>query len=55
MATSQGQPTPLSIHGTNDPLSLHSPGGRGSIRLVEKDIEDVCGILSVGSRVEILR
>ncbi len=55
LATPQGQPTPLSIHGTNDPLSLHSPGGRGSIRLVEKDIEDVCGILSVGSRVEILR
>lgn len=55
LATLQGQPTPLSIHGTNDPLSLHSPGGRGSIRLVEKDIEDVCGILSVGSRVEILR
>ena len=53
-----GQPGQLAIHGTNDPTSLHAIGGRGSIRLGEKDIKDLHGILSVGpvaSRVTIMR
>ena len=53
-----GQHCRLGIHGTGDPTSLHTTSGRGSIRLGDKDIEDVSGILSVGpvaSRVTIRR
>jgi len=50
-----GEQTQLGIHGTNDPLNLHGTTGRGAIRMSNQDIEDVFGILSVGSHVEILR
>ncbi|HUT13439.1 MAG TPA: LysM peptidoglycan-binding domain-containing protein [Thermoguttaceae bacterium] len=50
-----GEQTRLGIHGTNDPLNLHGTTGRGAIRMANKDIEDVFGILSLGSHVEILR
>ncbi len=45
----------IAIHGTNDPSNLHRIGGRGSICLGERDIKDVYGILSIGSRVTIRR
>jgi len=50
-----GEQSRLGIHGTNDPLNLHGTTGRGAIRMSNKDIEDVFGILSLGSHVEILR
>jgi lipoprotein-anchoring transpeptidase ErfK/SrfK len=45
----------LGIHGTSNPQDLHRSGGQGSICLGQRDIEDVYGILSVGSRVIIRR
>ena len=45
----------IGIHGTNDPQNLHRAAGRGSVSLGDRDIEDVFGILSVGSRVIIQR
>jgi lipoprotein-anchoring transpeptidase ErfK/SrfK len=45
----------VGIHGTNDPQNLHRTGGRGSVCLGDRDIEDVFGILSIGSRVIIQR
>jgi len=45
----------VGIHGTNDPRNLHHRGGLGTIRLGDRDIEDVFGILSIGSRVVIRR
>ncbi|MEE8453035.1 MAG: LysM peptidoglycan-binding domain-containing protein [Thermoguttaceae bacterium] len=45
----------VAIHGTNDPRNLHHTGGQGTIRLGDRDIEDVFGILSIGSRVVIRR
>ncbi|HYW80809.1 MAG TPA: LysM peptidoglycan-binding domain-containing protein [Thermoguttaceae bacterium] len=45
----------VAIHGTNDPRNLHHVGGPGTIRLGDRDIEDVFGILSIGSRVVIRR
>jgi len=50
-----GESLSIGLHGTNDPRNLHQTGGRGSIRLGERDIEDVFGILSIGSRVVIQR
>ena len=43
------------IHGTNDPQAVGRAGSRGAICLAERDIEDVFGILSVGSTVLIRR
>jgi len=45
----------LGIHGTNDPGNIRTAGGRGSICLGDRDIEDVYDILSIGSRVVIQR
>lgn len=45
----------IGIHGTDDPQNLHRTGGRGSVCLGQRDIEDVFSILSVGSRVIIQR
>ena len=45
----------IGIHGTNDPRSVGRTEGRGSIRLADRDIRDVFGILSVGSKVTIRR
>jgi LysM repeat protein len=44
-----------SIHGTNDPQSIGRIGGPGTIRLTNRDVEDVFDILSIGSRVTIQR
>lgn len=45
----------LSLHGTNDPQGIGRTGGPGTIRLSNRDIEDVFDILSIGSRVVIQR
>jgi len=45
----------VGIHGTNDPGELHRTAGRGTIRLADRDIDDLYGILSVGSEVVIRR
>lgn len=50
-----GQEARLGIHGTNDPRNIGRDAPRGNIGLDRRDIEDVYGILSVGSRVEIRR
>jgi len=58
LGESAGRPSRISIHGTNDPTSLHTTSGRGSIRLADRDISDVYGILSlqpIPSKVTILR
>jgi len=45
----------VSIHGTNDPQSIGRTGGLGSIRLSQRDIDDVYDILTLGSQVVIER
>jgi hypothetical protein len=45
----------IGIHGTNDPQNVGRDDGPGTICLGEQDIEDVHDILSIGSRVQILR
>lgn len=45
----------IGIHGTNDPATLQRTGGRGCIRMSARDVDDVFGILSIGSRVVIRR
>ena len=43
----------MGIHGTNDPQTYQSDGGRGMIRLSPRDAEDVFDIVTVGSQVVI--
>lgn len=50
-----GQATRIGIHGTNDPQHIGRDAPRGNIGLDRRDVEDVYGILSVGSRVIIQR
>ena len=50
-----GQPGRIGIHGTNDPQTIGRDAPRGNIGLDQRDIQDVYGILSVGSRVVIQR
>ncbi len=50
-----GQAARIGIHGTNDPKYIGRDAPRGNIGLDRRDIEDVYGILSVGSRVVIQR
>ena len=45
----------LGIHGTNDPQSIGRAESRGCIRLHPRDIEDVYDMMTVESRVRILR
>jgi LysM repeat protein len=45
----------IGIHGTNDPRNIGTNRALGSICLGDQDIEDLHDILSVGSRVQILR
>jgi hypothetical protein len=45
----------IGIHGTNDPANVGRDDGPGTICLDQRDIEDVHDILSIGSRVQILR
>ncbi|OHB72867.1 MAG: hypothetical protein A2V70_04455 [Planctomycetes bacterium RBG_13_63_9] len=49
------QDSAIGIHGTNDAENLHRTGGRGTICLGDRDIDDLFGILSIGSRVLIRR
>lgn len=43
----------IGIHGTIDPDTIGRAASRGCIHLGDKDIEDVFGLLSVGSQVKI--
>jgi lipoprotein-anchoring transpeptidase ErfK/SrfK len=45
----------IGIHGTNDPQHVGRNDGPGTICLEQQHIEDVHDILSIGSRVQILR
>jgi LysM repeat protein len=45
----------IGIHGTNDLRNIGTNRGLGSICLGDQDIEDLHDILSIGSRVQILR
>jgi LysM repeat protein len=45
----------LGIHGTNDPASIGQADSRGCIRLSQRDIEDVYDMMTVESRVRIVR
>ncbi len=45
----------VGIHGTNDPRSVGRDDNGGVICVGERDIQDLYGILSVGSRVKIVR
>ena len=45
----------LGLHGTDNPTNVGRDGNRGTICFGEKDIDDLFGILSVGSRVHVLR
>ena len=45
----------VAIHGTNNPAAVGTTGGPGAIRLGGRDAGDVFDILSVGSRVAIIR
>jgi LysM repeat protein len=45
----------IGLHGTVDPQNIGRDDNRGTICLGERDIDDIYGILSVGSRVVIQR
>ncbi|HEX4130588.1 MAG TPA: L,D-transpeptidase family protein [Pirellulales bacterium] len=45
----------LGIHGTSDPSSIGKAESRGCIRMGQQDIVEVYDILSIGSRVTIVR
>lgn len=45
----------IGIHGAADPQSIGRDDNRGAICVSDRDLQDLYGILSVGSRVKILR
>jgi hypothetical protein len=45
----------IGIHGTNNPQAIGRDDNRGSICVGDRDLQDIYGILSVGSRVTIQR
>jgi hypothetical protein len=45
----------IGIHGAGDPQSIGRDDARGAIGVGNRDLQDLYGILSVGSRVRILR
>ncbi len=45
----------IGIHGTNDPQGIGRDDNRGAICVRNRDLQDLYGILSVGSRVTVLR
>jgi hypothetical protein len=45
----------IGIHGTSDPQAIGRDDNHGTICTSERDVQDLYGILSVGSRVTILR
>jgi len=55
LGDSGGRPTPVGLHGTNDPRNVGGSCARGTICLGERDVQDIYGILSVGSRVSVRR
>ena len=50
-----GLSTNIGLHGTVDPQNIGRDDNRGNICLADRDIDDLYGILSVGSRVVIQR
>jgi len=45
----------IGIHGTNNPQAIGRDDNRGAISTSDRDLQDLYGILTVGSRVTILR
>lgn len=45
----------IGIHGTNDPATIGRSDAKGAICLGDRDVDDVYDILSVGSKVVIMR
>jgi lipoprotein-anchoring transpeptidase ErfK/SrfK len=45
----------IGIHGTNDPQNIGRDDNRGYICLGARDLQDLYGILTVGSRVSVMR
>jgi hypothetical protein len=45
----------IGIHGTNDPRGIGRDDNRGTICVRNRDLQDLYGILSVGSRVTVMR
>jgi hypothetical protein len=45
----------IGIHGTNDPRGIGRDDNRGTICVRNSDLQDLYGILSVGSRVTVMR
>ena len=45
----------IGIHGTNDPRGIGRDDNRGTICVSDHDLQDLYGILSVGSRVTVMR
>ena len=45
----------IGIHGTSNPQGIGRDDNRGTICLGDRDLQDLFGILSVGSRVTVVR
>ena len=45
----------IGIHGTNSPQGIGRDDNRGSICVGDRDLHDLYGILTVGSRVTVQR
>ncbi len=45
----------IGIHGVNDPQCIGRNDNRGTIGVGDRDLQDLYGILTVGSRVTVLR
>ena len=45
----------IGIHGTNDPRGIGRDNNRGYICVGARDLQDLYGILTVGSRVTVVR
>ena len=46
---------PIGIHGTNDPQNVGRNDNRGYLCVSDRNLHDLYGILTVGSRVSVLR
>ena len=49
------QQSAIYLHGTTGPTQASGGGPLRSIVLSDRDMDDLCAILSIGSRVEVLR
>ena len=45
----------IGIHGVSDPQCVGRDDNRGAIGVADRDLQDLYGILSVGSRVVVMR